>query len=214
MKQQNYLKCVFLGDISVGKSSLLTRIIENKFHDKCESTIGAAFRVKQFEFKHNNHFYEIKIHFWDTAGQERYNSLVPMYYKNSDIIMILYDISQDHNHNHSFVKARTWLYKILKNDPSCIINFIGNKYDLIEKENIIHEQYINNLKNDIKKIYKDTNVSFYHCSAKNSMNIQKIMDDTILMSIQKKNSKCTINDSINQLSIHSNFDNTKKNYCC
>ena len=51
MSQNNYIKCVFLGDISVGKSSFLNRIVDNTFYPNIESTIGAAFRVKIFDFE-------------------------------------------------------------------------------------------------------------------------------------------------------------------
>jgi len=42
---------------------------------------------------------------WDTAGQERFRSLVPMYYRNSDAVAIIFDVSD----RESFNQVRIWI---------------------------------------------------------------------------------------------------------
>ena len=61
-------KLVVMGDISVGKSSLLTRYIKNTFDQFNESTIGAAFFTKIIEGESGE---KVNLEIWDTAGQER-----------------------------------------------------------------------------------------------------------------------------------------------
>ena len=39
-------KCVLLGDASVGKSSIVTRFVSNRFVEGQEATVGAAFSAQ------------------------------------------------------------------------------------------------------------------------------------------------------------------------
>jgi small GTP-binding protein len=84
-------KIVFVGDISVGKTSIIYRLLENKFKENYEPSIGVDFCSKSIRYKGKN----IKLQIWDSAGQERYKSLIPNYVRGSSIIFIIYDISSN-----------------------------------------------------------------------------------------------------------------------
>lgn len=71
-------KIVFLGDQSVGKSSIINRYVNDHFEEGMNPTIGVDFVVKSVYSGDNTY----KIHFWDTAGQERFKSLIPSYIKD------------------------------------------------------------------------------------------------------------------------------------
>jgi len=68
----------------------------------------------------------IKFEMWDTAGQERYRALAPMYYRNADAAVLVYDITDP----ESFSSLRSWYQELQKNVPNCIILLAGNKLDL------------------------------------------------------------------------------------
>jgi len=61
-------KVVLLGDSGAGKTSILSRIADDKFIENSKSTVAVEFatRTKEIEGK------IIKAQLWDTAGQERY----------------------------------------------------------------------------------------------------------------------------------------------
>jgi Ras-related protein Rab-5C len=69
----------------------LTRAHQDQFDSFRESTIGAAFLTQTISLDENT---TVKFEIWDTAGQERYKSLAPMYYRNANCAVVVYDITQ------------------------------------------------------------------------------------------------------------------------
>ena len=65
--------------------------VKDQFDDYRESTIGAAFLTQTISLDDNT---TVKFEIWDTAGQERYKSLAPMYYRNANCAVVVYDITQ------------------------------------------------------------------------------------------------------------------------
>lgn len=64
---------------------------QDQFDSYRESTIGAAFLTQTISLDENT---TVKFEIWDTAGQERYKSLAPMYYRNANCAVVVYDITQ------------------------------------------------------------------------------------------------------------------------
>jgi small GTP-binding protein len=64
---------------------------QDQFDDYRESTIGAAFLTQTLALDEQT---TVKFEIWDTAGQERYKSLAPMYYRNANCAVVVYDITQ------------------------------------------------------------------------------------------------------------------------
>jgi len=64
---------------------------QDQFDDYRESTIGAAFLTQTISLDETT---TVKFEIWDTAGQERYKSLAPMYYRNANCAVVVYDITQ------------------------------------------------------------------------------------------------------------------------
>lgn len=64
---------------------------QDQFDSFRESTIGAAFLTQTISLDENT---TVKFEIWDTAGQERYKSLAPMYYRNANCAVVVYDITQ------------------------------------------------------------------------------------------------------------------------
>lgn len=66
-------------------------VFQDQFDDYRESTIGAAFLTQTISLDDTT---TVKFEIWDTAGQERYKSLAPMYYRNANCAVVVYDITQ------------------------------------------------------------------------------------------------------------------------
>ncbi len=73
------------------QSSIVLRFVKDQFDSYRESTIGAAFLTQTISLDETT---TVKFEIWDTAGQERYKSLAPMYYRNANCAVVVYDITQ------------------------------------------------------------------------------------------------------------------------
>jgi Ras-related protein Rab-5C/Rab family protein len=118
------VKLVLLGEAAVGKSSVVLRFVNNDFQPNKEPTIGAAFLTQKCRLDDRVLRYEI----WDTAGQERFHSLAPMYYRNAQAAVVVYDITKA----SSLEKAKSWVKELQRQaNPNIVIALAGNKVDLV-----------------------------------------------------------------------------------
>lgn len=119
------VKLVLLGEAAVGKSSIVLRFVSDEFQANKEPTIGAAFLTQKCRLEDRVLRYEI----WDTAGQERFHSLAPMYYRNAQAAVVVYDVTKA----SSLEKAKTWVKELQRQaNPNIVIALAGNKVDLVK----------------------------------------------------------------------------------
>ena len=168
-------KICFVGDYGTGKSSIILRKNNNIFKENIEATIGACLNTIKYEI--NN--YCIKLEIWDTAGSERYKSLVPLYYRCSDIIIVVYDVTC--NDNIKSIKNWTTEIKNFINENTLII-IVGNKNDLLNNNNPKNYDEIINFCNSFK-------YQHFLISCKNNDNINTLFDFIVT----------TISDSLSSL---------------
>jgi len=89
--QNNNYKIVIIGDSGVGKTSFMYRLIKDTYYEITNSTIGAAYFKENINYKDKTFILE----YWDTAGQERFRALLPLYFRNVNILLIVIDSTQD-----------------------------------------------------------------------------------------------------------------------
>ncbi|KAG5833286.1 hypothetical protein ANANG_G00274310 [Anguilla anguilla] len=114
------VKLVLLGDMNVGKTSLLHRYMARKFTETV-STVGGAFFLKQWGP------YNISI--WDTAGREQFHGLGSMYCRGAAAIILTYDVTSW----QSLVELEERFLSLTDTaNEDCIYAIVGNKADLTD----------------------------------------------------------------------------------
>ncbi|KAJ4459975.1 putative Ras-related protein Rab-5A [Paratrimastix pyriformis] len=153
-------KIVLLGDASVGKTSIILRYSKNIFVPFQESTIGAAFSQLNTPLSKGGTF---RLDVWDTAGQERYASLAPMYYRDAQGAIIVYDVTS----RDSFERAREWVRDVKANAlPDLQIWLCANKTDLTTQRRIT---------TDTGSLFaEETSCKYAETSAKSNVGINEL----------------------------------------
>lgn len=101
---------------------------------------------------------------WDTAGQEQYKALTKNFYRNSDGVIIVYDVSN----KSTFEKVQEWIQSITDfTDSEKVIQriLVGNKIDLPRQ--VTTEEG--------KKLGEMYNIPFFEASAKDDTGINDLM---------------------------------------
>ncbi|XP_033104843.1 ras-related protein Rab-21-like [Anneissia japonica] len=166
-------KVVLLGEGCVGKTSLVLRYVENKFNDKHLSTLQASFLNKKLNIGGKR----VNLAVWDTAGQERFHALGPIYYRDSNGAILVYDITDE----DSFTKVKNWvreLKKMLGNDICLCI--AGNKIDL-EKERHVSVA-------EAEAYASSVGAKHFHTSAKLNKGIEELFLDLSKRMMEKSSS--------------------------
>lgn len=201
-------KVVFLGESSVGKTSIITRYTTGQFL-RDNATIGVAFISRQLKLS-SEHTVQLEI--WDTAGQERYRSLNAMYYRNTDVAIIVFDLSK-FNSDITFSAIDTWIEELCKysnntssksvhgipnGDDKLNIVIVGNKMDILDENDdilAIRQQMLQYLENRKIQNYDNLVIKYLEVSAKTGENVSNLFENIIIDLIPKN--KLYSNDNTN-----------------
>ena len=162
-----YIKIILLGDSYVGKTSLLLKYTDDYFSEVAIATIGAEYKEKMITLNNRN----IRLQIWDTSGQERYRSIAQNFYRGSDGILLVFDVTN----KESFENIKFWL-----NDPQVDAKkiLIGNKIDLEEHRVISKEK--------MEKLGEKYNLNSFETSAKTGENVDTIFTEITKLIIENK----------------------------
>lgn len=162
--QPHEYKIPFVGNSSVGKTSIISRFSQSKYSDQTTPTIGAS----NFHFTVNLESRNVILNVWDTAGQERFRSLVPLYTRGAHLIVMVCDISEP----ESFAEINSWYNKLRVDlEVKCPIVLVANKMDL---EPIVAVS-------DVKKWGADHDVECFFTSAAQNQNISTLFESIALV---------------------------------
>lgn len=154
-------KLLLLGNSGVGKTCLLLRYCDNIYNESHVATIGIDYLIKQVQYKNKS----IKLQIWDTAGQDRFRSITQSYFKGSQGVMLVYDVTS----MDSFNSVKHWVTQIKENvkDNDIVILLLGNKLDSDNRE----------VESNLAEEFADeNNLLFMEASAKDNINVAKAFE--------------------------------------
>ncbi len=168
-------KICLLGDLAVGKTSLIRRYVLDSFEDKYITTIGTKVTKKRLNIEVPDKQKEVDLTLlvWDIMGQyqerlpttiSQFNRYIPQqnYFFNAKGAIIVCDLTR-----RSTIKSnKVWITSLFEITGQIPIIIVGNKVDLTEKHELTME--------DVKNLADDYNAPYYLTSAKTGQNVDKM----------------------------------------
>ena len=174
------IKSILLGETGVGKTNLANAAVDLRFDRNSKSTVNALYVQKRMNIFGKD--YELRL--WDTAGQEQYRALTKLFYKDSKVVIFVYDITN----KKSFTELNFWVNEIkesLGDEP--VLGIVGNKYDLNEFQEVDDDV--------AKKFAEEKGMKFKLVSTKDEPKSFKIFLRMLIKDYLKKNKKVNKKDS-------------------
>jgi len=158
------LKCVLLGETAVGKTALIRRFVENTFSENFISTLVGCYSSKDIFYPKYNR--NVKYEIWDTAGQEKFRSINKIFYQDTSIALLVFDITR----KDTFQALKEyWYIEVRDNSPKdVIIAIAANKNDLYEYEEVTDEE--------AKEFAKSINAIYHQTSASKGTGINELFE--------------------------------------
>ena len=194
------LKLLIIGDSNVGKTSMLLNYTDNYFPESHLATIGVEYKVKEIKTDK----YNIALQIWDTAVQERFRSITKSFFRNTNGILFVYDITN----RKSFQSVKDWIKDSEMHDSGFDKILVGNKIDLEKKREVQTEE--------LKEYGLKKKIDTIETSAKERINIDEAFKKIVDLILSNKDEKKIIEDfgvkTNNDINLNKN--NTKKEGCC
>lgn len=171
-------KIVVVGDGACGKTCLLEVFKSDRFPEEYVPTVVDNF-VKPVEFEEGK---TINLALWDTAGQEDYDTIRPLSYRETDMVLLCYTIENKKNLDNI---SNKWLMEIKNYCPSAGYYLIALKKDLREDNEVDQSKLITEEegKEWAEKIKAE---KFIECSALTRENVDIIFKEAAKRIFNKK----------------------------
>lgn len=181
-------KVILLGDVSVGKTSIFERYINNNKDKQFEPTISTNCDVKVLSLDANTC---VKMSIYDTAGQEVYRATTKSYVIGSNGIIIVFSIVEP----KSFQVLKEWV-KIVEDIidiKKCTVFIVGNKLDRENERVISYEEG--------EAFAKENNFMYMEISAKEGTNVDNLFEKLALDMVNKSNEEGEVEKGNNNLNL-------------
>jgi small GTP-binding protein len=192
--KKNEMKVILLGNSGVGKTNLISTCMGKNFDEMSQTTINATFFQKEIKIGKESYY----LNLWDTAGQEKYQSVTKIFLKKSEIVVFVYDITDE----NSFKDLEKWIElteEMIDNEHVCGI--VGNKADLYSKEKV---------KEQIAREFAESKkMPFQLVSAKENPSLfSNFLQDLVI-----EHKGCTKSEHINTILLKEENKSRKKDKC-
>lgn len=188
------IKCVVVGDGTVGKTCMLISYTTDSFPGEYVPTVFDNYSAPMMVDG-----LPVTLGLWDTAGQEDYDRLRPLSYPQTDVFIICFSVVSPTSFDHVLTK---WYPEIKHHCPDAPILLVGTKIDLRENRDALLElgsQGITPIKRDAgaKMSHKIRAVKYLECSALTQRGLRQVFEDSVRAVLypqprQKRDRKCKV----------------------
>lgn len=171
----NRLKCLIVGDSSVGKTCILCSYVDDKFQ---EDYIPTVFDNINTNIKVDSRNYILNL--WDTAGQEDYSQLRRLSYSGTNIFIIVFSVICP----ASFENVKNiWIPEVESICPESYKIIIGNKIDLRQEDKIKEGKHISYQL--AKETFINLGFKYLECSALTHEGLETVFLESVRVCSRK-----------------------------
>uniref|UniRef100_A0A914E7E0 Ras-related protein Rab-7a n=1 Tax=Acrobeloides nanus TaxID=290746 RepID=A0A914E7E0_9BILA len=169
------LKVIILGDMGVGKTSLMNQYVKKQFSHQYKATIGADFLAKDIMIDDRL----VTMQIWDTAGQERFHSLGATFYRGADCCVLVYDVTDPRSFQSLDIWRKEFLIQASPSDPESFpFVLLGNKIDA-ETNRAVSSRRAQNW------CESKNNMLYCEVSARESINVEEGFQEIARIALQR-----------------------------
>ena len=205
----SFYKVLVIGDVGVGKTSMVNRIVYNTFSEKYKATIGCEFGLKILEINGES----VRIQLWDLAGQDRLGGVSRLYCRDANGAIVVNDVTRE----GSLKQACMW--KASVDESVCMPDgapipmvLCGNKADMLPQDSVISSESVH------QYAIENKFVAGFLTSSKTGDNTNEALVTLVGMIMEKcKKTRDTTEESIKKNAarkLEPSEGKTKKNGCC
>src|SRR3989337_1605642 len=130
-------KVCLVGDVAVGKTSLIKRFVQDAFDDRYVATVGTKVTKKTVEVAWKGAPATLDMMVWDIMGEKGFRSLLrDAYFEGAPGVLAVCDVTR----KDTFYDLNSWVTMVRKQIGSVPIVFLGNKSDLAERIVVTEEE--------------------------------------------------------------------------
>ena len=168
-KKGKIINFLLVGNMAVGKTSIITKYIGQAIDPSHISTVGTDCTVvKKENLQIDNQVVNVLAKIWDSTAQERFQTIVQSAIKNTQGIILIYSVTDP----NSFKDCEGWMGRI-EDDQDLLtfpMFFVGNKIDLKRAVN----------KEDAEAFAKKYNMKYFEISAQTGEGVKEVIDEFIV----------------------------------
>lgn len=90
LQKEHLYKVLVIGDLGVGKTSVIRRYVHQTYSANYRATIGVDFALKVLNWRSGT----VRLQLWDIAGQERFGNMTRVYYREAMGAFIVFDVTR------------------------------------------------------------------------------------------------------------------------
>ena len=192
------LKCILLGDTTVGKSTFINYLLGKKIFETLPNIeIGDTIFVAEVEKE------IVNFKLVDSAGQEKYNAIPDSLFKNADCILLFFDVTNE----NSFKRLSNWIENIKKYGQihkHFELLLIGNKIDLNENRQVNKKEAI--------EFAKENKIKYFEFSSLKGINVYELLNEITFMAYERFMEKNK--EKAKSITIHKKKAKKRKKICC
>lgn len=157
------LKVAMVGDVNVGKTSLMVKYVEGTFDKNYIQTLGVNCMERTVTLKGKQILFTIN----DLGGQREFASMLPVVVDGARVILFAFDLTRPITLNG----VKDWFKQARQHNTKAHAILVGTKYDMFQD---LHESEQTRIREAALKLGELMKASVVFCSSAQDINVQNI----------------------------------------